>query len=117
MAKKVKKYPKRVKILESKAELKRAAAAALDFANKIRTESGLKPLKRLPKGEQCDGENCPLSKAICPSNKRSDEIQSIDTGGRNVLLQKVVKTRINIPQTARAFVKAFDDGKYPHLIG
>jgi hypothetical protein len=80
-----------------------AYEAALRFANRVRKEEGLKPLKRLPKGWRHDSRACPLAEA---------------TGyeaGTSELIVGLCEFR-RYPRDVRRFVSKFDKGKYPELV-
>ena len=79
---------------------------ALKFVNEILKMSDCKPIKILPKGIRRSACDCPIANAIENLHVGKDAIWS---PSRKIFL-------FDLPREVRRFVKAFDAGKYPHLI-
>jgi len=82
----------------------RTCQRTLAFINRMRREKGLRPLKRLPKGDQVDSVSCPVARGI-----------------QGFVYSETYKARrmddeLPLPQYVQQFVSAFDDGRIPELI-
>lgn len=87
----------------------------LSWVNRIRKEHfGKGPLKRLPKGYQCDSKDCPIHNCFWET----------DSGGwvkknymRWISNDSPYRYRsLALPKLVHKFVHEFDNGKYPELI-
>lgn len=97
-------------------ETTRLKAGALRFANKVRKQLGLPPVKRLYKGMRANAQHCPITMTILDDDLKFDHA-TVMTNGMSVRVfrrtqpQVVVKTT----ETAREFIRAFDKGHIPEL--
>lgn len=92
--------------------MSRTEQRVLAFCNRIRAKLGLKPRKRLVKGNKDDCFRCVVSNTI--ASPSSEFIVSDDcsiVAGHN---GKEVGVRT--PKYIKDFMRRFDAGEYPHLV-
>lgn len=91
--------------------------AALDVANRIRSELGYKPVEALYPGQRAVGNNCPITNTIYDND--IDRIQlKIETHRYGVIVfNKNDGSTLALPLSdlAQKFVDGFDSGYYPEL--
>jgi hypothetical protein len=94
------------------------AKHALRFANEIREELELPPRPRLAKGECGDPSACPIARTITfkkpglvTASVDGDTARVERWGGNYKYVHR------DLPRSVKRFISAFDNRRYPSLIG
>lgn len=88
----------------------------LAYVNRLRKQLGRRPLKRLPKGEVCCAESCPIARALKPTDGYAevDDTEIVVVRGAGFDAREVLKTKP--PRYVTRFVRHFDNGLIPELV-
>jgi hypothetical protein len=93
--------------------LKSIIKAALRDVNVLRAAFGMKPLRSIPKGFIGVGDSCPIANALGATSVgqntfRKNVVDGVGNGSQAVF---------QMPRTIERFITAFDNQRYPRLIG
>ena len=94
----------------------------LALVNKSRLAAGLKALKRMPKGRRGRSSGCPLARGLNFKGKvgtwsfSTPDARIAKIYGRVWRQDSIWGGVLVCPDVFQAFVAAFDDGLFPHLV-